>query len=295
MADIISEEQLPFERLKPPPDEETQESIRTAQAWVVDVPDARNIGAMLKWLHQSGLDTPELGHLKRVRKTTDTTTFLLTLEPNVPLLPPDIALPHPPRQIPVPASTALTLSSLALKNALWPTTYAPRRKGQVEDWPQAKVRWAWDSINTVVDHALKAKDAGELPIAAFIPSEPSFIAHDTRQSTAHPLRHAVLNAIRKLADHHASEPASSENGQNYLLTSLTLFTTHEPCIMCSMALLHSRVKEVFFLVPMHKTGGCGGATCLPLLPGVNHRFSICRWKPGTMDIAGLDVDDGLDA
>ena len=48
--------------------------------------------------------------------------------------------------------------------------------------------------------------------------------------------------------------------------------------MCTMALLHSRVKEVFFLYPMAKTGGCGGAACVPALKGVNHRFSIGIWK-----------------
>ncbi|RPD59112.1 hypothetical protein L227DRAFT_564225 [Lentinus tigrinus ALCF2SS1-6] len=51
-----------------------------------------------------------------------------------------------------------------------------------------------------------------------------------------------------------SHPEEVRNGAHYLLTSLTLFTTHEPCIMCSMALLHSRVKEVFYLIPMAKTG-----------------------------------------
>jgi hypothetical protein len=49
-----------------------------------------------------------------------------------------------------------------------------------------------------------------------------------------------------------------------------------------MALLHSRVKLVVFLVPMPLTGGCGGGdgagTCVPRLKGVNHRFGIGRWK-----------------
>jgi tRNA-specific adenosine deaminase 3 len=61
--------------------------------------------------------------------------------------------------------------------------------------------------------------------------------------------------------------------------------------MCSMALLHSRVKEVFYVVPMEKTGGCGGATCLPALPGVNHRYAVYKW---TVDLYHPEVDSTID-
>ena len=88
------------------------------------------------------------------------------------------------------------------------------------------------------------------------------------------------------------------NGGHYLLTSLTLFTTHEPCIMCSMALLHSRVKEVVYLIPMEKTGGCGSLTCVPRLEGVNHRYAVDIWQDLGKEWVqrnGLAVDDACDA
>ena len=68
--------------------------------------------------------------------------------------------------------------------------------------------------------------------------------------------------------------------------------------MCSMALLHSRVKEVFYLVPLAKTGGCGSVACLPALKGVNHRFNIGRWRDCESvwsEEEGISINDDLDA
>lgn len=74
-------------------------------------------------------------------------------------------------------------------------------------------------------------------------------------------------------------------------------------MMCSMALLHSRVAKVMYLIPMDKTGGCGGSACLPRTEGVNHRFGILKWKErdrvnlglGEEEWAKLGVGNDLDA
>jgi len=131
----------------------------------------------------------------------------------------------------------------------------------------------------------------------------------------HPLRHSVLNATRSAAYYQASlvhnhsvnghvngvseaslGSVESSNGSQsvpYLLTSLTLFTTHEPCIMCCMALVHSRVSQVFFSKRM-KTGGCGGCdgAAVVSLNGINHRYAVYEWDPDLSEdgLVGDNVD-----
>ncbi|KAL6301496.1 cytidine deaminase-like protein [Sparassis latifolia] len=310
---ILPENDLPFIRTKPVFEYEEDElsSIRTESAWVVDIPDPKQTTVLLKWLKESGLESPSMAHLKRIRRTDSKITIILAFassSPGPPALPEDAELPAP-YLVNVPCSAALTSTSLKLKSSLWPTLYTPPRKGELEDWPRGKVKWAFEAMRRVVREARQAHEQGEFPIAVYVPipydeetrvvsqiSRP-FMAHDTRKSSGHPLRHSVLNLIRAVADYRTSSTpvnqtppdagldsdsgltdSAPHNGAHYLLTSLTLFITHEPCIMCSMALLHSRAKEIFYLVPMAGTGGCGGAACVPMLQGVNHRFGIGRWK-----------------
>ena len=86
-----------------------------------------------------------------------------------PTLPSDLPTPY---QLPVPRSAALTPASLALKNTFWPTVFAPRRKGEPEDWTRARAHWACTAMTRVLQEAHAARATGEVPSYYFLISPP---------------------------------------------------------------------------------------------------------------------------
>ena len=59
-----------------------------------------------------------------------------------------------------------------------------------------------------------------------------------------PLRHAEVNAIE----------IACKKANNYRLTDHIMFVTLEPCHMCCMAIVHARIKKVFFSLTEPKSG-----------------------------------------
>lgn len=113
-------------------------------------------------------------------------------------------------------------------------------------------------------------------------AEPVAIAGDMRwlnwprSTQGNPTAHAALRAIAMVADglrrreadfesdcgifvdepRGAAEQCDTPADENgYLCHDLEIYCTHEPCVMCSMAIVHSRFGRVVFGRRMTRTGG----------------------------------------
>lgn len=68
----------------------------------------------------------------------------------------------------------------------------------------------------------------------------------------------VFLSSPQLPEEQAVFDASHVSPNGYLCHNLEIYVTHEPCVMCSMAIIHSRFGKVIFMQRMPETGGlCG--------------------------------------
>ena len=58
---------------------------------------------------------------------------------------------------------------------------------------------------------------------------------------------------------------------HYLCTDLMVISIYEPCLMCAMAMVHSRIKYFFYLFP-HNTGALETNFQLQFIKPLNHHY-----------------------
>uniref|UniRef100_A0A7S3LQ79 CMP/dCMP-type deaminase domain-containing protein n=1 Tax=Aplanochytrium stocchinoi TaxID=215587 RepID=A0A7S3LQ79_9STRA len=64
--------------------------------------------------------------------------------------------------------------------------------------------------------------------------------------------------------------------ETYLCTNMDIYTTKEPCTMCAMALLHSRVRRVFYDESNPQNGALGSQRRIHCNPNLNHSFQVFK-------------------
>ena len=95
-----------------------------------------------------------------------------------------------------------------------------------------------------------AAQNGEMPVGAVVVKDGEVIAtgHNIRNEQSDPTLHAEIVAIRQ----------ACKKLSDWRLTDCDLYVTLEPCVMCSGAIINSRMRSVYFGAYDPEYGGAGG-------------------------------------
>lgn len=117
-----------------------------------------------------------------------------------------------------------------------------------------------------LQEAEKAFEEDEVPIGAVVVYKDKIIGRGNNQverlkdATAHAEMIAITSAANYLG--------------NWRLNECRIYVTVEPCIMCTGALLNSRIDELYFGIYDPKSGACGSIYNLAEEFKTNHKIKV---------------------
>ena len=142
-------------------------------------------------------------------------------------------------------------------------------RGNLDDRDTLAHSW----MKRLIGMADRCGSSGEVPVAAVILDEEWKCigrGSNRREKLGDPLGHAELIAIRQAA----------WIKSNWRLNDCTLIVTLEPCVMCTAALIQSRISKVIFGAYDPKRGGLGGSIDLAKHKSAHHKVIF---KGGVME------------
>ena len=104
-------------------------------------------------------------------------------------------------------------------------------------------------MKEALKEAKKAYKIGEIPIGAVVVKDNEIIArgHNQKEIKKDATKHAEIIAIQK----------ASKIVQGWRLEDCEMYVTLEPCMMCTGAIIQSRIKKVYIGAMDEKMGYCG--------------------------------------
>ena len=121
-------------------------------------------------------------------------------------------------------------------------------------------------MKEALKEAKKAYEEDEVPVGCVIVKDNKIIArgHNKKEKNNNALLHAEIvtltKAQKKLNDWH--------------LNDCTLYVTLEPCLMCTGAIIQTRIKKVVFGCNDPKGGAIESSLNIKEIKNINHSFEI---------------------
>ncbi|MBE8191280.1 MAG: nucleoside deaminase [Alphaproteobacteria bacterium] len=128
-------------------------------------------------------------------------------------------------------------------------------------------------MQIALDEAARAADADEVPVGAVVVDRVGQIlarAHNLTRHLADPTAHAEILALRQAAKHIG----------NARLSDCDLYVTLEPCAMCAGAIMHARIRRLYYGAPDEKAGAVSHNARLFNQPTSLHRPDVYEGMAG---------------
>ena len=121
-------------------------------------------------------------------------------------------------------------------------------------------------MKEALKEARKAELIDEVPIGCVIVKDDKIIArgHNQRETNQSPIGHAEIIAINK----------ASKKLKSWRLEGCDIYVTLEPCIMCSGAIIQSRISKVYYGASDPKGGALGSSINVLEAKNINHHPEV---------------------
>ena len=123
-----------------------------------------------------------------------------------------------------------------------------------------------DFMKLAMEEAVYAFQEGEVPVGALIVRDGIILgkAHNLRESTKDPSAHAEILALR----------AAANASDSWRLVDATMYVTKEPCVMCSGAIINSRIARLVYGCKDSKAGGVDSIYRILSDNRLNHQVTV---------------------
>ena len=121
-------------------------------------------------------------------------------------------------------------------------------------------------MKEAIKEAKKAELIDEVPVGCVVVKDGKIISrgHNIRETKQNPIGHAEIAAITK----------ASKKLNSWRLDGCDIYITLEPCIMCSGAIIQSRIRHVYFGALDPKGGALGSSIDVLQANNINHHPEI---------------------